>query len=60
MSSAFRNAEAAVVIERAALLGTSRVHTLPGVDLVKLWGNLAVAQEGAMRGSIIGNDKTDR
>lgn len=46
-----RNTEATVVMERAALLGTSIKHTPPGVNLAYLWGNLAAAQQGEARAS---------
>lgn len=48
--STTRNAEATVVMERAALLGTSIKHTQPSLDLAQLWGNLAAAQQGEARG----------
>lgn len=46
---AFRNAEAAVVMERAAFLGISMKHAQPGVDVATLFGNLAAVQQGEAR-----------
>lgn len=41
-----RNDEAAVVMETAALLATSRKHKEPNLDLGMLWRNLEAAQLG--------------
>lgn len=48
--SPVRNTEAAVVMERAALLATSMEHKQSDVDLAMLWGNLDAAQQGEAGG----------
>jgi len=42
----WRNAEAAVTMERAALLATSVTHEQPNLDLEMLWANLDTVLEG--------------
>ena len=44
-----RQAEAIVVLERAALLATSMKHKQPDLNLDWFWGNLDAVQQGTAR-----------